>query len=151
MAQPGVQDWVGGPASTLPGARGSGKALSAWERRGAAELVAARWVSSRHLQLTGASHWRSARLGCSHVTIQVPPATHTSPPAPPGLDPFHLAAMEQLTATCKSVVIAAALLRGRIGVREAFTASRLEEDIQMEEWGKVRAREGCVWWRGERG
>jgi chaperone required for assembly of F1-ATPase len=31
-----------------------------------------------------------------------------------GLDAYHLAAMEQLTASCKSVVIAAALLHGHI-------------------------------------
>jgi hypothetical protein len=31
-----------------------------------------------------------------------------------GLDQYHLAAFEQLTATCKSVVIAAALLHGHI-------------------------------------
>lgn len=46
--------------------------------------------------------------------------------------------MEQLTATCKSVVIAAAVLHGRLTPQEAFQASRLEENAQIEEWGMVR-------------
>ncbi|KAF5843227.1 hypothetical protein DUNSADRAFT_903 [Dunaliella salina] len=56
-----------------------------------------------------------------------------------GLDPFRLVAMEQLTATCKSIVIAAALLHGRLTPAEAFEASRLEETMQIEEWGMVEA------------
>jgi len=55
-----------------------------------------------------------------------------------GLDPFRLVAFEQLTATCKSVVIAAAVLKERLTPQEAFKASRLEEDTQIEEWGTVR-------------
>eukprot|EP00983_Pelagomonas_calceolata_P085631 1156601-Pelagomonas_calceolata.AAC.3 len=57
-----------------------------------------------------------------------------------GLDAFRLVAMEQLTATCKSVVIAAALLHGRLTPAEAFEASRLEETMQIEEWGMVGGR-----------
>lgn len=56
-----------------------------------------------------------------------------------GLDHWHLAAAEQLTSTCKSVVLAAALLRGHIGPAEALAAARLEEDFQVEEWGRVEA------------
>ncbi|GLC41176.1 hypothetical protein PLESTB_001530000 [Pleodorina starrii] len=56
-----------------------------------------------------------------------------------GLDPWHLAAAEQLTTTCKSVVLAAALLRGHIGPAAALAAARLEEDFQAEEWGRVEA------------
>lgn len=47
----------------------------------------------------------------------------SSPAAATGLDPWHLAAFEQLTAACKSVVLAAALLHGRIGVQEAVQVS----------------------------
>ncbi len=56
-----------------------------------------------------------------------------------GLDAWHLAAAEQLTATCKSVVLAAALLRGHIAPAVALAAARLEEDFQAEEWGRVEA------------
>lgn len=56
-----------------------------------------------------------------------------------GLDVWHLAAAEQLTSTCKSVVLAAALLRGHIDPGRALAAARLEEDFQAEEWGRVEA------------
>ncbi|GIL94536.1 hypothetical protein Vretimale_771, partial [Volvox reticuliferus] len=56
-----------------------------------------------------------------------------------GMDTWQLAAAEQLTSTCKSVVLAAALLRGHIRPNEALAAARLEEDFQAEEWGRVEA------------
>ncbi|KIY98700.1 ATP synthase F1 complex assembly factor 2 [Monoraphidium neglectum] len=56
-----------------------------------------------------------------------------------GLDPWRLAAAEQLTAACKSVVLAAALLRGRLAPGDALDASRLEEAFQIEDWGMVEA------------
>ncbi|KAI8464442.1 MAG: hypothetical protein J3K34DRAFT_474312 [Monoraphidium minutum] len=56
-----------------------------------------------------------------------------------GLDGWRLAAAEQLTAACKSVLLAAALLRGRVGPAEALAAARLEEDYQIEDWGVVEA------------
>lgn len=56
-----------------------------------------------------------------------------------GLDHWNLAVAEQLTQTCKSLVIAAALSHGHISIRDAVRASRLEEDVQMEEWGAVEA------------
>ncbi|PNW70591.1 hypothetical protein CHLRE_17g726250v5 [Chlamydomonas reinhardtii] len=56
-----------------------------------------------------------------------------------GLDDWHLAAMEQLTGTTKSVVIPAALLRGHITPAQALAAARVEEDFQAEEWGRVEA------------
>ncbi|PNH03195.1 T-complex protein 1 subunit zeta, partial [Tetrabaena socialis] len=56
-----------------------------------------------------------------------------------GLDHWHLAAAEQLTVTSKSLVLAAALLRGHLGPEAALAASRLEEDFQAEEWGRVEA------------
>ncbi|MEW5299964.1 MAG: hypothetical protein WDW38_002795 [Sanguina aurantia] len=56
-----------------------------------------------------------------------------------GLDHWNLAVVEQLTQTCKSLVIAAALSHGHMSIRDAVRASRLEEDVQMEEWGAVEA------------
>eukprot|EP00201_Polytomella_parva_P012544 CAMPEP_0175054612 /NCGR_PEP_ID=MMETSP0052_2-20121109/9599_1 /TAXON_ID=51329 ORGANISM="Polytomella parva, Strain SAG 63-3" /NCGR_SAMPLE_ID=MMETSP0052_2 /ASSEMBLY_ACC=CAM_ASM_000194 /LENGTH=263 /DNA_ID=CAMNT_0016319321 /DNA_START=1 /DNA_END=792 /DNA_ORIENTATION=+ len=56
-----------------------------------------------------------------------------------GLDPWRLEAVQQLTATCKSLVLAAALVKGIISPEEAMSASRIEEEAQAEEWGKVEA------------
>ncbi|GBF93265.1 hypothetical protein Rsub_05997 [Raphidocelis subcapitata] len=56
-----------------------------------------------------------------------------------GLDSWRLAAVEQLTAACKSVVLAAALLRGRLSPEAALAAARLEEAYQIEDWGEVEA------------
>ncbi|KAG2501338.1 hypothetical protein HYH03_001128 [Edaphochlamys debaryana] len=56
-----------------------------------------------------------------------------------GLDSWNLAAVEQLTSTCKSFVIAAALVRGHVTPVAALAAARLEEDFQAEEWGRVEA------------
>lgn len=39
----------------------------------------------------------------------------------------------------KSLVVAAALLAGRLGVAGAVSAARLEEDFQLEDWGMVEA------------
>lgn len=58
---------------------------------------------------------------------------------PAGLDPWRLAAMEQLVSTSKSLVIAAALLHARLSVAEAVKAARLEEEFQLEDWGMVEA------------
>ena len=52
-----------------------------------------------------------------------------------GLDPWRLAAMEQLVSSSKSLVIAAALLRGRLSVADAVKAARLEEDFPLQDWG----------------
>ncbi len=77
---------------------------------------------------------------CAVTALSRYPA-HASacPYPPPGMDVWHLAATEQLTATCKSLVLAAALVRGAIGPGEALAAARLEEDFQAEEWGRVEA------------
>jgi ATP synthase F1 complex assembly factor 2 len=47
--------------------------------------------------------------------------------------------MEQLVTTSKSLVIAAALLHGRLTAAEGVKAARLEEDFQLEDWGMVEA------------
>lgn len=56
-----------------------------------------------------------------------------------GLDAWHLASAGQLTATCKSIVIAAALLSGDITPAQGLAAASVEEDFQLEEWGPVEA------------
>ena len=53
------------------------------------------------------------------------------------LDDWHLAAAEQLAASCKSVLLALATVDGVLGVEEAFNAARLEEDYNIQRWGLV--------------
>ncbi|GAX80403.1 hypothetical protein CEUSTIGMA_g7842.t1 [Chlamydomonas eustigma] len=55
------------------------------------------------------------------------------------LDCWHLAAVEQLTYCGKSLLLALALARGKLGLKEGMRAARLEELLQLEEWGEVEA------------
>jgi len=55
------------------------------------------------------------------------------------LDAWTLAAVDQATAASKSLVVAAALAHGRVGVARAVAAARLEEDHQTDAWGVVEA------------
>lgn len=52
------------------------------------------------------------------------------------LDDFRLTALHDLTATCGSLVIALALLEGRLDADQAFAASQLDETFQIEAWGE---------------
>jgi len=51
-------------------------------------------------------------------------------------DDFRLAALHAATAACGSLVIALALLEGRLDADAAFSASQLDESFQIEEWGE---------------
>jgi chaperone required for assembly of F1-ATPase len=51
-------------------------------------------------------------------------------------DAFRLTALHTLTAACGSLVIALALLEGRLDADSAFTASQLDETFQIEAWGE---------------
>jgi chaperone required for assembly of F1-ATPase len=50
-------------------------------------------------------------------------------------DDFRLTALHALTATCGSLVIALALIEGRLDCDAAFAASQLDETFQIEAWG----------------
>ena len=52
------------------------------------------------------------------------------------LDDFRLTALHTLTASCGSLVIALALLEGRVDAATAFAASQLDETFQIEAWGE---------------
>ena len=52
------------------------------------------------------------------------------------LDNFRLTAVHTLTAACGSLVIALALLEGRVDAPTAFAASQLDETFQIEAWGE---------------
>ena len=51
-------------------------------------------------------------------------------------DDFRLTALHALTTACGSLVIALAVLEGRIGADEAFAAAQLDETFQIEVWGE---------------
>jgi chaperone required for assembly of F1-ATPase len=51
-------------------------------------------------------------------------------------DDFSLTALQAATAACGSLVIALALLQGRLDAGEAFAASQLDESFQIEAWGE---------------
>ncbi|HYM71454.1 MAG TPA: ATP12 family protein [Stellaceae bacterium] len=51
-------------------------------------------------------------------------------------DDFRLTALQAVTASCGSLVIALALLEGRIDAEAAFAASQLDETFQIEAWGE---------------
>jgi chaperone required for assembly of F1-ATPase len=51
-------------------------------------------------------------------------------------DDYALTALHAATAACGSLVIALALLEGRVDAGEAFAASQLDESFQIEAWGE---------------
>jgi chaperone required for assembly of F1-ATPase len=51
-------------------------------------------------------------------------------------DDLRLTALHTLTAACGSLVIALAVLEGRLDAEAAFAASQLEETFQIELWGE---------------
>ncbi|KAI0003415.1 ATP12-domain-containing protein [Russula compacta] len=54
-----------------------------------------------------------------------------------GFDLWQLAAMERVTLTTKSFIIALALVHGRITAEQAALASQVEVASQIERWGEV--------------
>jgi chaperone required for assembly of F1-ATPase len=51
-------------------------------------------------------------------------------------DPLELAALHMATAACGSLVVALALLEGRLDVDGAFAAAQLDETFEIEQWGE---------------
>jgi chaperone required for assembly of F1-ATPase len=51
-------------------------------------------------------------------------------------DDYVLTALHAATAACGSLVIALALVEGRLDAAEAFAASQLDESFQIETWGE---------------
>jgi chaperone required for assembly of F1-ATPase len=51
-------------------------------------------------------------------------------------DDFSLTALHAATTACGSLVIALALLEGRLDAAEAFAAAQLDESFQIEAWGE---------------
>ena len=51
-------------------------------------------------------------------------------------DDFRLTALHMMTAACGSLVIALALIEGRLDAETAFAVSQLDETFQIEAWGE---------------
>ena len=69
-------------------------------------------------------------------TAQSPATLNAFARAVAALDDFRLTALHTLTASCGSLVVALALLEGRIDAETAFAVSQLEETFQIEAWGE---------------
>jgi len=70
------------------------------------------------------------------VPIAQPPASlRAFATAVAEYDDFMLAALHLATAVCGSLVIALALVEGRLDAQEAFAASQLDESFQIAAWG----------------
>jgi chaperone required for assembly of F1-ATPase len=50
--------------------------------------------------------------------------------------PLELAALHLAATACGSLVVALALVEGRLGVEDAFAASQLDESFEIEQWGE---------------
>jgi chaperone required for assembly of F1-ATPase len=71
------------------------------------------------------------------IPIAQPPASlHAFAAAVAEYDDFALAALHLATAACGSLVIALALVEGRLDAEQAFAASQLDETFQIEAWGE---------------
>lgn len=51
-------------------------------------------------------------------------------------DAWQLGALHSITTLTGSALIALALLRGRLSIAEAWAAAHVDEDFQMEQWGR---------------
>jgi chaperone required for assembly of F1-ATPase len=87
--------------------------------------------------------WAADRYGAPlAVTAGVIPASQSAASlaafteAVAEYDDFSLTALHAATAACGSLVIALALLEGRLDADQAFAASQLDESFQIEVWGE---------------
>ena len=53
------------------------------------------------------------------------------------LDDWYLTALSTLASSCKSLILATALLGDAIDLEQAIYLSRAEEEFQIEQWGLV--------------
>ncbi|PWC33761.1 ATP12 family protein [Azospirillum sp. TSO35-2] len=51
-------------------------------------------------------------------------------------DDWYLSALQTATGVCGSIIVALALLEGRLSAEEAFEVSQLDETYQIEQWGE---------------
>ena len=77
----------------------------------------------------------SEDLGLTHPPGAMPRAKQLLAEA----DDWELAALDQITGTSKSLVLALALARGQVDSAEAVSVARVAEQHQVDEWGEVEA------------
>jgi chaperone required for assembly of F1-ATPase len=114
----------------------------------ASDLVCYRANAPRGLVERQARHWdpilqwASETLGARFIlgegvvhVAQPTPALEAAGAAIPD-DPWQLGAVHSLTTLTGSALIALALARGRITADEAWAAAHVDEDWNMEQWGR---------------
>ena len=86
--------------------------------------------------------WAREELGAPFILsegvmfIEQPaPALETSRRAVPD-DPWRLGALHSMTSLTGSALLALAVMRGRLGVEEAWHAAHVDEDWNFEQWGE---------------
>lgn len=97
------------------------------------------WAGTRYAPLT-------VTAGIAPVT-QAPEALAVYRRAVAAYDDMTLAALHLATTTLGSLVLALALIEGRIAADEAFAAAELDQSFQIERWGEdaeAMARRGAV-------
>lgn len=53
------------------------------------------------------------------------------------LSPWQLASMDSVVKLSKSYIVGLALIHGRLTAQQVFSAARVEEEFQIEQWGEV--------------
>jgi chaperone required for assembly of F1-ATPase len=80
-----------------------------------------------------------AQLSLAEGVIHVPQPKEALVPierALEGLDPFRLACLNVMTTLTGSALIALAHARGKLNLEEAWAAAHVDEDWQIEQWGR---------------
>jgi len=114
----------------------------------ASDLVCYRAASPRGLAELQARHWDpildwardalGARLSLGERVVHVtqPEAALAAARAAIPNDPWRLGAVHTITTLTGSALIALALARGRLTADEAWAAAHVDEDWNMEQWGR---------------
>lgn len=83
------------------------------------------------------THGAHMALAEGIVHVDQPPETLAAlEAAAESLDPFRLAALHVLTTSYGSLGLGLAVLGGRLSAGEAFDISRIDEEFQIERWGR---------------
>ncbi|SET69109.1 ATP12 family chaperone protein [Oceanicella actignis] len=95
--------------------------------------------------------WARARYGAPLVLgqgvmhVAQPPASLAAlRAAVAALDPFRMVAMHELTTITGSLILALAVLEGRLSADEAWALSRIDEEHQAELWGRDAEAEAAA-------
>ena len=103
------------------------------------EALAERQAAAWDPLLNWAAESFGARLAVTRGVMpvaQAPEAVARLEAEVAGLSVFRLAGFHDLVAISGSLVLALAVIRGRIDVAEAWTLSRIDEAWQVEQWGE---------------